>query len=59
MNNTRTKASIIKDIKLKARKASPLVKRVFLRGLEYQTKSRLQSMLKRIRVTREGDINLS
>ena len=55
----RTKADIIRDIKAKASKASPLVKRVFSRGLEYKTKPQLERILKRMRVTREGDIRLS
>ena len=54
----RTTADIIKDIKAKAIKASPMVKRVFFRGLEYKTKPELLRILNRMRVTREGDIDL-
>lgn len=53
-----TKAGIIRDIKAKASKASPLVKRVFFRGLEYKTKPQLSRILRRMRVTREGEISL-
>jgi len=55
----RTKRDIIRDIRAKASKASPLAKRVFSRGLEYKTKAQLERTLKRMHVTREGDIRLS
>jgi hypothetical protein len=55
----RTKSTIIREIRAKASKASPMVKRVFFRGLEYKTKPQLERILKRMRVTREGDIRLS
>ena len=56
---SRTKKDIIKDIKTKAGKASPLTKRVFYRGLEHKTNAQLERTLKRMRVTREGDIRLN
>ena len=55
----RTKSGIIRDIKAKASKASPLTKGVFSRGLEYKTKVQLERILKRMRVTPGGDIRLS
>ena len=54
----RTKADMIKDIKARAAKANPIVKRVFFRGLEHKTKAQLERILKLMRVTREGDIDL-
>jgi len=53
-----TKAELIRQIKAKARKANPRVKRIFLRGLERNTKAALQRKLRRMRVTRSGDIDL-
>lgn len=53
-----TKAELIRDIKAKARNASPLVKRVFYSGLARSTKADLKRKLKRMRVTRSGDIDL-
>ena len=55
----KTKASIIREIRAKASKANPLVKRVFLGGLEYKTKPQLERIRKRMQVTRGGDIRLS
>ena len=55
----RTKQDIIRDIRAKASKASPLTKRVFFRGLEYKTNAQLERILKRMRVTSEGHIKLS
>jgi len=55
----RTKAGIIREIRAKASKASPLVKRTFFKGLEYKTNAQLERILKRMHVTREGDIRLS
>ena len=56
---TKTKNELITAIKAKAKKASPIVRRVFLRGLEYKKKSTLQNMLKKMRVTAKGDISIS
>ena len=53
-----TKDELIRQIKAKARNASPLAKRVFFRGLERNTKAELRRKLKRMRVTRNGDIDL-
>lgn len=53
-----TKAELIREIKVKAGRASPLVKKVFLRGLERNTKATLQRKLRQMRVTRNGDIDL-
>jgi hypothetical protein len=53
-----TKADIIRAIKAKAGKASPAVRRVLLSGLNRQTKATLKSMLRRMRVTANGDIRL-
>ena len=53
-----TKAELIRKIKAKAGRASPLTKKVFLRGLERNTKAVLQRKLGRMRVTRSGDIDL-
>ncbi len=57
--NGETKAELIQALKDKARKASPLVKRTFLSGLERRTKTELKSMLRKIRVTSGGDIRLT
>jgi hypothetical protein len=53
-----TKAELIQEIKAKASKASPLVKRAFFSGLARNTKAELQRKLRRMRVTRNGDIDL-
>jgi hypothetical protein len=53
-----TKAELVRQIKAKASKASPLAKRVFFRGLERNTKAELMRKLSRMRVTRNGDIDL-
>ena len=55
----RTKTDIIREIRVKASKTNPLTKKVFFRGLEYKTKPQLERILKRMHVTREGDIRLS
>ena len=55
----RTKTDIIREIKAKTSKASPLVRSVFFRGLERRTKPQLERILKRVSVTREGDIRLN
>lgn len=52
-----TKAELIKAIKEKGKKSSPLVKRIAFRGLEHQTKAELRRQLRKMRVTREGDIS--
>jgi len=52
-----TKAKLIREIKAKASKASPLVKRILFSGLERNTKAELQRKLRRMRVTRSGDID--
>jgi hypothetical protein len=53
-----TKAGLIQKIKAKASKASPSVKRVFFGGLARNTKAELQRKLRRMHVTRSGDIAL-
>jgi hypothetical protein len=53
-----TKAELVREIKAKASKANPLVKRVFFGGLARNTKAELQRKLRRIHVTRSGDIDL-
>jgi len=53
-----TKAELIREIKAKASKASPSVKRIFFSGLERNTKATLQRKLNHIKVTRSGDIDL-
>jgi hypothetical protein len=56
--NKVTKTELIREIKAKASKASPSVKRVFFRGLARNTKVELQRKLRRMHVTRSGDIDL-
>ena len=51
-----TKEDIIEKFKHKVRNASPTVKKVTFRGLEYKTKSQLKRMLSRAKVTSNGDI---
>lgn len=53
-----TKAELIRAIKRKVRKVNPMVKKIFFRGMQYRTKSELERILKKARVTREGDISL-
>jgi hypothetical protein len=53
-----TKAELIREIKAKASKASPSVKRVFFSGLARNTKAELQRKLRRMHVTHNGDIDL-
>jgi len=52
-----TKAELIKAIKEKGKKASPQVKRIAFRGLEHNTKAELRRILRKMHVTREGDIS--
>ena len=52
-----TKAELIKAIKEKGKRASPQVKRIAFRGLEYKTKAELRRQLRKMHVTREGDIS--
>jgi len=58
MNTKVTRAELIRQIKTKASKASPAVKKVFFRGLGRNTKAELKRKLSRMQVTREGDIRL-
>lgn len=51
-----TKAELIRQLKAKAGNAKPLVKRIFVRGLARRTKPELERMLRRMKVTRDGDI---
>lgn len=51
-----TKAELIREIRAKGSKANPLVKRTFFSGLERNTKATLQRKLRRMHVTRSGDI---
>jgi hypothetical protein len=53
-----TKAELIREIKAKAGKAKPVVRRVFFSGLARNTKPELERKLRRMRVTRSGDIDL-
>jgi hypothetical protein len=53
----KTKAELIQAIKDKGKKASPPVKRIAFSGLEHQTKAELQRRLRKMHVTREGDIS--
>lgn len=55
----RMKWDIIRDIFIKGGKANKPAQQVFFRGLEYKTKAQLERILKRMRVTRGGDIRLS
>jgi hypothetical protein len=61
MKNTdqMTKAELIEKLTAKGQTAHPLVKRVFLRGLQHRTKAHLMKMLKNTTVTRDGDIHFS
>jgi hypothetical protein len=51
-----TKAELVRQIKAKASRAKPSVKRVFLRGLARNSKAELRRKLRRMYVTRDGDI---
>jgi len=50
-----TKAELIREIKAKASKASPAVKRIFFSRLGRNTKAELQRKLRRMHVS-HGDI---
>jgi len=52
-----TKATLIREIKAKGSKASPLVKKIAFSGLSHMTKPELSRMLRKMRVTRSGDID--
>lgn len=52
------KAELIQAIEKKVSRANPLTRRILLRGLGYRKKSELKRILKKARVTREGDIDL-
>lgn len=55
-----TNEELIEAIGKKVRRAKPLVKATFLRGLKYRTKPELERMLKKARVSRDGyDIRLT
>jgi hypothetical protein len=54
-----TKTELIREIRHKARNASPMVKRLTFSGLQHQKKSELERIASKMRVTRGGDINLS
>lgn len=57
-SKAKTKATILREIRAKAEGANPLVKRVFLRGLGNSTKTELERVASRMRVTGGGDISL-
>jgi hypothetical protein len=52
-----TKEGLIRQIKVKGNKASPLVKKIAFSGLSHMTKPELSRMLRKMRVTRNGDID--
>jgi len=54
MAELRTKAEIIKEITQKAKKAKPMVRNVFLRGLQWRTKKELSSIDRSMKVSRSG-----
>ena len=56
-NRDMTKAELIGAYKKKVARASPMVKRVTFRGLEYKTKPELRRLIRKAKVTREGDIS--
>ena len=54
-----TKVELIQAIKVKVRKAKPIVKKYFLGGLKYKTKPELERILRNAHVSRDGfDISL-
>lgn len=52
-----TKSELIKALKEKTKKASPLVKRIAYRGLDRKTKSELTRRVKNARVVNGSDID--
>ena len=53
------KQELIGKIKSKVSKADPTPRRLLVSGLEYKNKKQLQSILRRVKVTRNGDISLA
>ena len=53
------KKELVSKLKAKVSKAHPAVRANFTRGLGDKTKPQLQSLLRRAKVTRNGDISLS
>lgn len=53
-----TKAELTRAIKVKVKKASPNVKREFYKLLRRSTKSELERILQKVRISR-GDIDMS
>lgn len=53
-----TRAELIRAIKAKVTKANPVVKKEFYKLLKRSTKPKLERILRKVKVTREGDISL-
>lgn len=49
-----TKAELIQAITVKVKRAKPIVKNDFIRGLKYQNKTQLKRYLKKAKVDRDG-----
>lgn len=54
MKQTETKAEIIKVIEQKAKRADPMVRKLFTSGLKYKTKKDLIRMRNKMKVSRNG-----
>lgn len=55
---TMTKGELVSEIRRKAQKAKPMVRTLLTSGLHYRSKAELQRIVKKMRVTRSGDIEI-